>query len=82
MLLSQAAINGEQACRANFETSRLEAPEDLAGEAPMHRIGLDEDESALDGHQRLRRSRLGSGGVASHVSPSSSEAGVSIGVSQ
>jgi hypothetical protein len=52
VLFGELAVDLDELGRAHGQPPALEAREDLAGEAALHRIGLDEDESLL-GHGRV-----------------------------
>src|SRR5207248_8940917 len=57
VLLGERAVDREQPRLADLEPAALEAGEDLAGELPLHGVGLDQYERALRGQGR--RSLLG-----------------------
>src|SRR6185436_12830032 len=50
VLRAELARRDDEPCGADAEAAALEAAEDLAGELALDRVGLGEDESALDGH--------------------------------
>ena len=50
----EVAIDVEQLRRANDEAAPLEAPDDLAEQAALHRVGLDEDERPLHARKSTR----------------------------
>src|SRR4051812_2533517 len=50
VLLAELAAHGEQLARAHGEAAVLDPLQDLAGEAPLDGIQLDQDECAFDGH--------------------------------
>src|SRR6185436_6370881 len=47
VLLSHRALHLQKAQRRDAQAAALEAREDLAGDAPLHRIGLEDDERLL-----------------------------------
>jgi hypothetical protein len=54
VLLPELTAGGDELPLADLEATRLDPPEDLAGEPALHRVGLDQDEAAFDSHgQRL-----------------------------
>ena len=44
VLLRQLPVDLDELPRAEREAAPLDAREDLAGEAPLHRVGLDQDQ--------------------------------------
>src|SRR5215472_12899245 len=48
--LPQLTAGGDELPVADLEAARLDAPEDLAGEPALYRVGLDQDQAALSGH--------------------------------
>jgi hypothetical protein len=51
VLLRELLADAQKPYRTDREAAPLEAPKDLAGEAALHRVRLDEDEGALDRHE-------------------------------
>ena len=56
--LGKLSIDVEQLRRANHEAASLEAPDDLAEQAALHGVGLDEDERPLHAGNLLGCSTL------------------------
>jgi hypothetical protein len=48
--LRELPVDLDEPCLPDREPAPLEAREDLARERALHRVGLDEDKSALDRH--------------------------------
>ena len=60
VLLPELAAGGDELRLPDLEAARLDATEDLARKATLYRVGLDQDEAALEGHRQplpLRRAR-------------------------
>src|SRR5947208_12185282 len=58
VLLAELTACGHELPLPDLEASRLDPPEDLAGEPALYRVWLEQQEASLDGHGQLLLEQL------------------------